>query len=99
MPAYVLCRAGRPEEAARVLLGTEPPRGLYVAEYALEIMRLLRSEGLRAEAFALARELLQRARRLPGREHLVAALRNEDVSSQGASPFCERGERAHAGKN
>ncbi|MBU1694166.1 MAG: hypothetical protein KKC51_09415 [Verrucomicrobia bacterium] len=75
LPALALCRGGRPEQAAGVLLGTDARRGYFVADYALEIMSLLNGQGQREQALALGRSLLEKAPRLPYRSRVQAALR------------------------
>jgi len=74
LPALALCRCGRPEQAAEVLLGPDAHRGYFVADYALEIMGLLNGQGHRDQAIALGRHLLKKDPRLPWRRRVEAAL-------------------------
>ncbi|HOW97267.1 MAG TPA: hypothetical protein P5567_05015 [Kiritimatiellia bacterium] len=72
LPALALCRSGKTEEAAGVLLGPEKRRGYFVADYALEIMGLLAAEGQKEQAAALGRALLEKDPRLPWHECIEA---------------------------
>lgn len=79
LPALALCRAGRVTEAADVLLGPDTRRGYFVADYALEIMGHLDGQGLREQALALGRCLLEKDPRLSWRERIVAAMRKAEA--------------------
>ena len=70
--ALALSRTGRPEEAAGLLIGRGPPHGLYLAEYALQILRTLLKEGYPEEARRLQAALLERAPRFPHRAAVAA---------------------------
>lgn len=74
LPALALCRGGRTEEAADVLLGSDTRRGTFVAEYAVEIMGLLAAEGQKEQAAALGRALLEKVPRLPWHERIEAMM-------------------------
>lgn len=66
--ANAMCRAGRPEDAARVLLGSSPVYGLYLADYTVQLVRLLRQDGYPEEARRFAQAVLAQAPRFPRRD-------------------------------
>ena len=79
LPVLALCRTGRPDQAAEVLLGPDSPHGFFVADYATEIMSLLERQGRRDQAAALGRSLLEKAPRLPWRGRIEAVLSRMDT--------------------
>ncbi len=66
--ANALCRAGRPEDAARVLLGASPVYGLYLADYTTQLFRSLQKAGYPEEARRFAQAVLAQAPRFPRRD-------------------------------
>ena len=76
LPAYALAENGRIEAAARILIGEGPPFGWYLAEYTLDIMQVLEKNGKTKEACRLGQNVLDTARRFPGRARLEAHVRS-----------------------
>ncbi len=75
LPALALSRSGEVTRAAETLLGPASHRGDFVAEYTLDLMRLLDRSGYPAEATRLGRAVLEQAPNLPQRQRVVTALR------------------------
>lgn len=72
LPAIALCRIGRPEVAARLVVGDFTPHGRYLAENAMAVLRALESAGRFDEARRFRTELLQTAPRFPLRRAIEA---------------------------
>jgi hypothetical protein len=72
LPAFVLAKAGQPENAAGLLLGDGPPYGLYLADHATGVIEGLLADGFRREARLFGQALLARQRAFPGRRDLAA---------------------------
>ncbi|MCB1068719.1 MAG: hypothetical protein H7A43_02875 [Verrucomicrobia bacterium] len=68
LPATALCRAGKPEEGARVMVGTSPLHGFYLADYAGQVMHSLAQDGYPAEARRFQAEVLRLAPQFPLRD-------------------------------
>jgi tetratricopeptide (TPR) repeat protein len=65
LPAIALCQVGRPEDAARIVVGAPSPRGRYLAENAMSVLRALEAAGRLDEARRFRTELLKTAPRFP----------------------------------
>ena len=81
LPALALSRSGDIERAAAMLLGPPSHRGDSVAEYTLQVMRVLEQSGERAEAVRLGRAVLAQAPSFPLRERVALALRALELRS------------------
>lgn len=81
LPALALSRSGEVERAATVLLGPPSHRGDFVAEYTLQVMRVLEQSGYPAEAVRLGRAVLEQAPNLPLRQRVAMALRALELRS------------------
>ncbi len=72
LPAIALGRVGRPEDAARLVVGDFAPHGRYLAENAMAVLRALESAGRLDEARRFRTELLKLAPRFPLRRAIEA---------------------------
>ncbi len=72
LPAQALCRTGCAEEAARVLAGPGGPYGLYLADYARQLLDTLQRAGYPAEARRLQVALLKQVPSFPHREAVAS---------------------------
>ena len=72
LPAIALARTGRPEEAARLVVGAPSPHGRYLAENAMTVLRALEASGRLDEAGRFRTELLKLAPRFPLRPAVAA---------------------------
>lgn len=72
LPATALCRAGKPEEGARVMVGIPSLHGFYLADYAGQVMQSLAQDGYPAEARRFQAEVLRLAPRFPLRDFFAS---------------------------
>ena len=72
LPAIALGQTGRPEDAARLVVGEFAPHGRYLAENAMAVLRALEASGRLDEARRFRTELLKLAPRFPLRRAIAA---------------------------
>jgi tetratricopeptide (TPR) repeat protein len=75
--AVALGQAGRPAEAARILLKPGKPYGHYLADFTMLLIQALEKSGQETDARTAAEAVLAGAGRFPGRERVEAWRRKE----------------------